>query len=74
MVEIIPLRPAALRHTGHRVDVHDFVRVWLVVLWRRRSVASQREFAEKDEAEAHARKLAREFDCCLIHHARRVRP
>lgn len=68
MVEIIPFRPAALRAKGHRVDLHDFVRIWLVVLWEGRALAIQREFAERDDAETYARNLAREFDCSLIHH------
>lgn len=59
-----------LRGKGRRVDLHDFVRVWLVVLWEGRALAIQREFADKGQAEIYARDLAREFDCSLIHHGR----
>ena len=73
MVEVIPFRPPALRNTGHRVDVHDFVRVWLVVVWQGRSVLSQRDFPEKDDAEAYARAKAMELDCSVIHHRNDMR-
>lgn len=68
MVEIIPVSPAALRSAGHRVDVHDFVRIWVVVVWRGRAVLSQREFPERRDAEAYAQQRARELECSLIHH------
>ena len=73
MVEIIPFRPSALRPTGHRVDVHDFVRIWVVVVWQGRSVLSQRDFAGKDDAEEYARSKALELDCSVIHHRNDMR-
>ncbi|PDH65691.1 MAG: hypothetical protein CNE89_11005 [Sphingomonadaceae bacterium MED-G03] len=68
MVEIIPFRPAALRSAGHRVDVHDFVRIWVVVVWRGRAVLSQREFPEREDAVTYAQQRACELECSLIHH------
>lgn len=73
MVEIFPMRPASRRNSGHRVIVHDFVRVWLVVHWQGRSVASQRQFTTKEAAEAQARRLARQHRCSLILHSFDVR-
>ncbi|WP_293921832.1 hypothetical protein [Sphingobium sp. UBA5915] len=68
MVEILPFAQTIQPRSGHRVDVHDFIRIWVVVVWRGRAVLSQREFPERRDAEAYAQQRARELECSLIHH------